>query len=150
MGKFLKNFKIGNYNVEVYRSKNSGKKVPRHINRFEYLFTVRDKNKKVLRLDVPSNDIEGAKRGLKGAMRIRGFIKEESNNPSKKSTKKKRKVEVDTSKAHRRSGHYREGTNVKYSKPFRIKTYKRNPRSTDTEIKKRGGTRKEVRKRKSK
>jgi hypothetical protein len=62
--------------------------------------------------------------------------------------KKKGKVKVKTSKAHRRKKHEREATRVKTSKPFRIKTYYRNPRSTEAEIKKRGGTRKEVREKK--
>lgn len=64
--------------------------------------------------------------------------------------KRKAKVKVDTSKAHRRKKHSRKGTSVKTSKPFRIQTHKRNPRSTKAEMEKRGGKRKEVRKRKSK
>ena len=64
--------------------------------------------------------------------------------------KKKSKVDVKYSEAHRRGKHKRKGTNVKTSKALRISGHKRNPRSTKQEIKKRGGTRKEVRKRKSK
>jgi hypothetical protein len=67
-----------------------------------------------------------------------------------KIAKKKGKVKVDTSKAHRRKKHSRKPTKVKTSKPFRIHTHTRNPRSTNAEIKKRGGTRKEIRKKNSK
>jgi len=64
--------------------------------------------------------------------------------------KKKLNVKVKTSKAHRRKKHPRKATKVKTSKPFRIRKHSRHPRSTDAEIKRRGGTRKEVRKRTSK
>lgn len=47
----------------------------------------------------------------------------------KKQKKQPPKVKVKTSKAHRRKGHHRKGTDVKTSKPLRIKAYTRAPPS---------------------
>ena len=66
------------------------------------------------------------------------------HNPKKKK-KRKQWIDIETSKPHRRKKHYREGTNVKTSKAFRIKTHKRRKRSTEEEIRRRGGTLKEIR-----
>lgn len=62
--------------------------------------------------------------------------------------KNKEKVDVNYSKAHRRRRFWRKGHWVKRSKAYRNKAYDRNPRSTKEEIEKRGGTRKEMRKKK--
>ncbi len=72
----MKDFKIGKYNISAIRMGNTGKKMPVHIDRFEYHFFVKDKKRKILNLDVPANNYESAKRGLKGAMRVRKLIKD--------------------------------------------------------------------------
>jgi len=59
--------------------------------------------------------------------------------------KQPKHVIVYTSKAHRRKKHKRKPTKIRTSKPFRIGRHKRNPRSTLEEIKRRGGTIKELR-----
>ena len=56
-------------------------------------------------------------------------------------------IKIRTSKAHRRKKHERRKTDVDTSKPFRIKTYWRRNRSTEKQIKKRGGTLKQIRSR---
>ncbi|KKM80801.1 hypothetical protein LCGC14_1336250 [marine sediment metagenome] len=81
----MKNFKVGKYNISAIRMGNTGRKVPVHIDRFEYHFSVKDKKREILHLDVPANSYESAKRGLKGAMRVRKII----DNKNKKQIKKK-------------------------------------------------------------
>jgi len=71
----MKGFKVGKYDVSAVRIGNTGRKAPTHIDRFEYHFFVKDKKKDVLYLDVPANSYDSAKRGLRGAMRVRKLIK---------------------------------------------------------------------------
>ncbi|NMB82395.1 MAG: hypothetical protein GYA14_11315 [Ignavibacteria bacterium] len=56
-----------------------------------------------------------------------------------------KKVDVKTSKAHRRKRHWIKGHWAKTSIAFRIKHHHRYPRSTRSQINQRGGTRKQVR-----
>lgn len=59
--------------------------------------------------------------------------------------KKPKHVIVFTSKAHRRKSHGRKPSRIRTSKAFRIHRHKRKGRSTLDEIKRRGGTIKEIR-----
>jgi len=59
--------------------------------------------------------------------------------------KQPKHVIVYTSKAHRRKKHERKPSKIRTSKAFRIRRHKRKGRSTLEEIKRRGGTIKEIR-----
>lgn len=75
----LKTFKFYGYYVTTLRYHNTGRKVPRHIDKWEYSFTVSErvnnKSKTILTLDVPANKLSGAKRGLRSAMVVRKLLK---------------------------------------------------------------------------
>lgn len=75
MTAFLKGFKIGEYDIDIIRLYNSGRKVPYSRRcKWEYWFFVEKKGKTILKIDVPANNIQSAKRGLKGALKVRKLI----------------------------------------------------------------------------
>jgi len=74
--KFLKDFKIGKYNITTVRTANITRKVPTQEAHFEYHFFVKEKKKDVLQLHVPANNYKSAICGLKGSMRVKKLIKD--------------------------------------------------------------------------
>lgn len=101
----LKTFEFYGYYVTTLRYHNTGKKVPIHTRKWEYIFTVSErinnKSKTILTLDIPADKLSQAKRALRSTMVARKLLEKKGNTYVIKKYIRKTKVKSKLKKVDR-------------------------------------------------